>query len=178
MSAHDRRVAGLKAFLDRHTNEPITPRLLVEDVRSNPSDPLYGEFDWDVDAAAMEHWLDTAKKLLRITITFTSEPTKVVRVPYTVADPSPGRAGRGEYIKITEVISNSDMSRELMVAELRQIRNRTSRAHEIAAATRFAMITARLEEVLTEIDQMVLDVASGGGGYLPEAPRSRSSRRK
>lgn len=41
----------------------LTPHRVVEDAR-DPVSPLHDEFDWDIEAAAQQHWEQQARKLI------------------------------------------------------------------------------------------------------------------
>lgn len=174
-SIAERRLAAMKEFRDAHKGEIITPRLLLAEVREGLWPDLHDHFDWDDASAGESHRLDQAKILLRLKTTLTISPTTTVRVPIMVSDP---RRGGGGYLSTTEVVSNADLSRLTMTAELQQIRRALFRAQQISAATQFSStIGLWLEQKLAEIDEEIGNLESGETAAVPP-PVSRAAQRQ
>lgn len=175
----EQRIAAMKAFRDSHKGETITPRMLIDEVKAGMWPQLFDFFDWDDASAAESHRLEQAKVLLRIKVTLTVSPTSTVRVPVMVSDP---RKGGGGYLSTVEVVSNVELSRMSMMAELMQIRRALFRSQQIAMATRFAnTIGEWLTEKLVEIDAEIGGLEDGGTAPAPvpppQAPPARGRRR-
>jgi hypothetical protein len=158
LSLAEQRLEAMKVFREKHKGEIITPRMLVDEARAGlwPG-AIHDFFDWDDATAGESHRLDQAKTLLRIKINYPITPTQTVRIPITISDPR--RGGGSGYISSVEVVTNVELSRLSMIAELHQIRRALFRSQQIAMATQFSdtigqWLTEKLEEIDIEIGQM------------------------
>lgn len=60
----------------------LTPEAVVEDAR-DPGSPLHELFEWNVDKAAMKHWMDRARTLIRsVEVVIRNERLTVSTVAY------------------------------------------------------------------------------------------------
>ena len=168
---------AFKQFLARHENEPLTPELLINEIRPDISNPLQTWFNFaDVDASAWEHWIDRAKQLYRFKIVHHVTPDFTLRLPITLVDSRPGRQHRGEYVPTEIIINDAEASHYTLLAELHGIRKQAFRAQQISAATAWDKITEWLTSILEEIDRTILDMSEG---YKPPAaPQTQKGRRR
>lgn len=108
----------------------LTADLVVSDAK-NPESILHSHFDWDVDKAAMEHWRDTARGLIRsVRLVITTETTAVTCVAY-VRDPSAPADQQG-YAQVSRVRTDADAAREVLVEEFSRAAAALKRAKELA----------------------------------------------
>jgi hypothetical protein len=108
----------------------LTPNQVVEDAQ-DPESPLHSLFQWDVDRAAHEHWLDTARAVIReVVVTVTTTRTVVDVVRY-VGDPNRGR--EQGYVALFAIASDEDR-RQVMLTEIERAIGIVRRANGIAVA--------------------------------------------
>lgn len=108
----------------------LTPEAVVEDAKSKES-PLHDLFQWDVKKAAYQHWLDTARSLIRsVRVEVHVESRKVSTVAY-VRDPKapPERQG---YVRTATLRSDTDLAREALEQEFQRITAAMHRARELS----------------------------------------------
>lgn len=119
----------LQALYDQHGK--LTPDLVVEDAK-NPDSILHGQFNWDVDHAAHEHWKEVARDLIRsVRLIVTTETTSVSCVAY-VRDPNSPADEQG-YLQVNRVRTDADVAREVLVEEFSRAASALARARELAA---------------------------------------------
>lgn len=110
----------------------LTPELVVEAAKDKTS-PLHGCFNWNVKAAAYQHWLYQARKLImsvRVEITTTQF---AVKAPAYVRDPAaPG--GTQGFASLSRLRSDEEMAREAVIAEFSRAASALSRARAVAVA--------------------------------------------
>lgn len=125
-SAHQR-------LIDLHAKHGVlTPEIVVEDAKSKAS-PLHESFEWDVKKAAQQHWLETARGLIRaVRLQIVNEHT-VLSAPYFVRDPRLPTKQQG-YMAVSEVRSDSDLARETVADECARAAAAFRRAQEVASA--------------------------------------------
>lgn len=80
--------------LAKRHNGNITPDIVVEDAKNTDS-PLHGLFEWDVEKAAMQHWIETARWAIRqVRIVVNTDVREISTVAY-VRNPSSERDQQG-----------------------------------------------------------------------------------
>ena len=84
----------------------ITADMVVADAKSKDS-PLHGMFEWDARKAAQQHWLDTARKLIRSVEVVMVVENITVRAPVYVRDPDQETAKQG-YIAVSNLRRDHD----------------------------------------------------------------------
>jgi len=110
----------------------LTPEAVVKDAR-NPKSPLHEHFEWNVNKAAMSHWLDTARSLIRsVKVTVVTETAVLSTVAY-IRDPSLGGDEQG-YRSITSFKTEREKAREAVVGEFDRAASVLRRARDIAEA--------------------------------------------
>ena len=121
----------------------LRPADVVEDAKE-PGSPLHELFKWDVQEAAYEHWLHTARKIIAsVKINITTE-TLVIKAPAYVRDPRlPGR-DQG-YLPTAAVKSEKDLARQVLSVEVQSIISALRRARNVATVL----------EMESEIDEMM-----------------------
>jgi len=110
----------------------LTPEIVVSDARRKDS-PLHGCFVWDVKKAAHEHWLDTARQLIRSVRVVIVQDNKVLKAPYFVRDPRMGSKEQG-YAATAELRGDADLAREVVADECARAASAFRRAQEVANA--------------------------------------------
>jgi len=109
----------------------LTPEAVIEDARQ-PNSPLHGEFEWDLSAAAYQHWLYTARRLISMTIRVVS-PEGPIRVPLYVRDPAVPNTEQG-YRATMRVRDEKALAREVVADELSRVIAAINRARHVAGA--------------------------------------------
>lgn len=132
----------LQELADKHG--VLTPDMVIEEAK-NPDSPLHERFEWDVEKAAVEHWRDTARSIIRsVRIEYRVDNRKVSCVGY-VRDPSAERGEQG-YVPLAKLKSQDEAARDALAAEVRRIEAAVERAREIAM---FLGMADELESVVS-----------------------------
>jgi hypothetical protein len=119
----------LQELADKHGK--LTPEMVVEDAKDKDS-PLHGEFEWDVNKAALAHWIEKAREIIRsVKVVFRTEKKSYQSVAY-VRDPRAERRDQG-YISVDSVRSDEDLKREVLKQELDRAASILTRARDLAA---------------------------------------------
>ena len=110
----------------------LTPYIVIEDARHKDS-PLHGEFEWDVKKAAAAHWIKQARDLIA-SVTIVIHTTRVdIRSPAYIRDPNCASHEQG-YIEVARLRTDSDASREALIAEFSRVGDLLRRARILAVA--------------------------------------------
>lgn len=114
-------------------NGRLTPEMVVEEAKDKKS-PLHDAFNWDVKAAAYQHWLDTARSIIR-SVRLVSHEVEVItlRTPHYVRDASLNGNEQG-YVSVADLRKNPDQARESLRLEFNRIQGALERARSIATA--------------------------------------------
>jgi hypothetical protein len=112
----------------------ITPDIVIEDAR-NPDSPLHDQFEWNVEAAAMEAWRDTARRLIRsVRIVIQTESktfkTSGYRPHEFVRDPSAPSNHQG-YARAADLRSDHERAVAALMYEIDRINGALARARSI-----------------------------------------------
>lgn len=110
----------------------LTPELVVDDARRNDS-PLHNLFEWDTKKAALAHWHDVARGLIRNVRVNIVHEQRTLRVPYFVRDPRLPSHQQG-YTTIDRVRTDADMARDTVAEECARAAAAFRRAADVAAA--------------------------------------------
>jgi len=120
----------LVALYQRHG--VLTPELVVDEARKKDS-PLHEHFEWDVKKAAAQHWLDTARALIRSVRLQVVNETRVLTAPMFVRDPALPSHQQG-YVRTADLRGDDDRARDLVADECSRAASAFRRAREVAAA--------------------------------------------
>ena len=106
----------------------IIPSLVVAAAK-NPKSVLHSEFNWNLKEAAMMHWLDRAKELIREVKLKVIIEDKTIIAPFYVSDP-----GRDDsaYIKTVSVAKETDVAEMVLLDELKRCEVAINRARSRA----------------------------------------------
>lgn len=97
----------------------LDPEYVIEDAR-DPESPWHDRFQWDVEKAAREHWLDVARSIIRtITIEYRTVDASEL-VPAWVRDVRLASDERG-YTPTLEIERDSEHARDSMIAEMGRV---------------------------------------------------------
>lgn len=110
----------------------LTPETVFRDAQ-DPASPLHALFNWDVNKAAQQYWLDRAREIIRSVHVVIRTHRTIVNTPYYVRDPEAEKQEQG-YVAITTVRSEPDLARGVLVAEFSRAADILRRAHEVARA--------------------------------------------
>lgn len=122
----------IRELYEEHSK--ITADIVINDAK-NPESPLHGEFEWDVNKAAMEEWRDTARRLIRsVTIVVHTETKSFTaqgyQPPEFVRDPSNTTRDQG-YVRVHDIRSDKERSRSALMYEIDRINGSLARARSI-----------------------------------------------
>lgn len=110
----------------------IEPDQVIEDAQ-NPKSPLHGEFDWDVEKAAWEHWRDVARGLIRsVQVERVVHNRTVTSIAY-VRDPQKASGEQG-YVALDTIKGTERLAHAALIAEFDRASSALERALAVAAA--------------------------------------------
>lgn len=110
----------------------VTPEQVVDRAR-NPESDLHGKFNWNVEEAARQHWLDTARTLIRsVKVVVEHSEHRIHAVAY-VRDPEMGDKEQG-YVRVARLKSDRERALEAVEYELRRAHSAMERAKSVADA--------------------------------------------
>lgn len=130
-------------------NGYISPSRVIEAAR-DPKSPIHTDFEWDIQAAAEQYWLDQARTLIRFVKLNVEINKRIIVAPYYVPDPDrPPRSGR--LVELTVAGRNEDVARQVMQDELNRIAAAIRRAQQVAAVLGLSDELERLLDDVTAI---------------------------
>ena len=110
----------------------LTAEIVVRDAQSKDS-PLHSRFNWSLQHAAMEHWLDVARELIAKVRVVIETETRSIRVVAYVRDPRAATGDQG-YIAVATMRSDAGYAREVLVEEFARAASHLRRAYELSDA--------------------------------------------
>lgn len=111
----------------------ITPDDVIADAKKKAS-PLHKLFQWDVNKAARQHWLETARSIIRqVRVEVTTE-SKTVNVVAYVRDPQRHETGKQGYVALQQAAISPQDSASVMAYELGRAEDSLRRVLGIADA--------------------------------------------
>lgn len=117
----------------------ITPDDLIADARKKTS-PLHAMFQWDVDKAAHQHWLETARSIIRSVRIEVKIDRKAVNVVAYVRDPQRQHKEQG-YVALRQAADDPTDAASIMAYELGRAEACLKRALDVAEVLRLAKPT-------------------------------------
>lgn len=97
----------------------ITPEAVIDDAR-DPESPLHAQFNWDVEKAAREHWLDVARSLIKRYHVKITVHKHSVEVPRYVRDPRVPKDEQG-YVATVRVKDDRELALDVLKDEAARI---------------------------------------------------------
>lgn len=135
----------------------LRPSDVVEDARQ-PDSPLHELFKWDVDEAAYEHWMHTARRIIAsVKVNITTE-TIVLRAPAYVRDPRLHGSEQG-YRETVSLRTERDVAMDVLSAEVQNVISALRRARNVAAALEMDQDIDRLMEEFLDMRMKLKDAA-------------------
>jgi hypothetical protein len=104
----------LAALFKRHKNR-LSPKHVVLYASKHKKSALHQEFNWDVQQAAWQHWMETARRLIRVHVTVL--PSKLVNQVVSVREFVSLKSDRykgGGYRPMHIVMSDKHMMAQLL----------------------------------------------------------------
>lgn len=133
----------------------ITPDLVVADAQ-NPDSPLHRLFEWDTEKAAHQHWLKTARSIIRQVKIQVTVDSKQVNVVAYVRDPKQKPDEQG-YVSLLQAASDEDERLGVIAYELGRAEAALQRVLSIGEALQAGdQVRAALAHVVSvkaELDQ-------------------------
>lgn len=131
----------------------VTPDLVIEDARDEES-PLHGEFEWDVEKAAMEAWRATARRLIRSVSLVVNTEAVYLAVPRYVRNPD-AETREQSYVSTSELRTDRDrawaaLSRAIDAADA-MIRRAEKVAVAVGLADEVRLVATALEQVKQKV---------------------------
>ena len=117
----------------------IEPQSVIDEAR-RPRSLLHEDFEWDVDAAARSHWLETARQLIRfVKLEFIVDTRTLTSVAYVVDPDRPAKSKR--YVDITVAAGMKEKAHAILLAEMMRITAAIRRAQQVAVSARTSPTT-------------------------------------
>ena len=149
------REAALRRELDSLITDDgrIFARSVVEFARANPNTELHARFQWNLEQAAYQHWLSTARRLISVYVSTEAGERRTISLTVD-------RLNGGGYRDRDEVLATAEMRRmavEDALAEILRWRERNSH------------LAPELGQIFSAIDRLTAPP--------PPAPPARRGRR-
>lgn len=109
-------------LLCRRHNGVLHPEHVVEYARRHPTSALHKRFNWNIEEAAMQHWLQTARQL--VAVHFEVIGDGLAASPHRMFfSPAPVDGGKpGGYVSTEEKLQHPDGRREIALRTLARMR--------------------------------------------------------
>lgn len=152
--------AIVKARLEaiaRNNGGVLRPFDVVQDARQ-PDSPLHELFEWDVEEAAQEHWMHTARRIIAsVKVNITTE-TIVLKAPAYVRDPRLHGKEQG-YLETIKLRTEHEIAKEVLAGEVQNVISALRRARNVAAALDMESEIDRLMEEFLDMRMRLKDAA-------------------
>ena len=152
--------AIVKARLEaiaRNNGGVLRPFDVVQDARQ-PDSPLHELFEWDVEEAAQEHWMHTARRIIAsVKVNITTE-TIVLKAPAYVRDPRLQGKEQG-YLETSKLRTEHEIAKEVLAGEVQNVISALRRARNVAAALDMESEIDRLMEGFLDMRMRLKDAA-------------------
>lgn len=122
--------AELKQIEDEHEGR-LTPEDVISKAKNKDS-VLHGLFEWDVKKAAREHWLETARGIIRSVRVEITTSTRTLSTVNYVRDPSLPNNEAG-YVSVAKIKTDKEMATEVLLDEITRVISALTRGLEMAS---------------------------------------------
>jgi hypothetical protein len=141
----------------RNNGGVLRPFDVVQDARQ-PDSPLHELFEWDVEEAAQEHWMHTARRIIAsVKVNITTE-TIVLKAPAYVRDPRLHGREQG-YLETIKLRTEHEIAKEVLAGEVQNVISALRRARNVAAALEMEDEIDRLMEEFLEMRMKLKNAA-------------------
>lgn len=141
----------------RNNGGVLRPFDVVQDARQ-PDSPLHELFEWDVEEAAQEHWMHTARRIIAsVKVNITTE-TIVLKAPAYVRDPRLHGREQG-YLETIKLRTEHEIAKEVLAGEVQNVISALRRARNVAAALDMESEIDRLMEEFLDMRMRLKDAA-------------------
>lgn len=114
---------------------------VVEFAKANPESALHGQFTWDVQKAARQHWLNEARSIIRVYVKVLKDEAPEIRAFVSLES---DRTNGGGYRTMAAVLSDQERREELMRQAVKELRGWQRRYREL---TELASVFAEIERL-------------------------------
>lgn len=111
----------------------LTPDDVIAEAKKAKGTPLHDSFQWDLEAAAMEHWRETARDLIKCVKVLLTTKNHTVLVPRYVHDPSADHKEQG-YVSVESLRNDRDSALAMLKYEFQRADSAMQRAEHLAQA--------------------------------------------
>lgn len=124
----------------------ITPDMVIQDAK-DPDSPLHECFEWDIGKAAMAHWRERARTIIRsVRINYTVEKQTITAIAY-VRDPDQSK--EQGYRSVMGIRTERQCAAAAMMNEVERMRAIVRRCEELAGVL---AVTPKLKRIAVEIE--------------------------
>jgi len=135
----------------------LRPFDVVQDARQ-PDSPLHQLFNWDIEQAAQEHWMNTARKIIATVKVNITTDTIVLRAPAYVRDPRLHGKEQG-YLETIKLRTEHEIAKEVLASEVQNVISALRRARNVAAAVDMEFEIDRLMEEFLDMRMRLKEAA-------------------
>lgn len=123
--------ARLRELYKKHGT--ITPDIVVQDAKQEES-PLHSHFQWDTDTAALEHWREQARELIRsVRFDIVVEGIVIARPQTYVRDPG-ADSKQQAYTAVNKLKQNRELALVALDYEMERAEGALERARTLGVA--------------------------------------------
>lgn len=125
MNTSDKIRDEIEALAD--SDGKTNPHAIVKWAKENRNSALHGQFQWDKTKAAYEHWVETARRLIRIHVITPEGERNTVSL-------SIDRKSGGGYRSVSDVLSAPDLYEVMLtdaLTDLNRVRAKYERIKEL-----------------------------------------------
>jgi hypothetical protein len=149
------KAAFIRSLADAAGN--IEPAVVIEAARP-PDSPIHDDFEWDVQTAASQHWLEQARTLIRYVRLQVQIERQTIVAPFYVPDPN--RAPKSKtYMTLTTAVGKRDLALRILDSELERITAAVERARAVALVLG---VDDDLNSMLASVSSIGVKAARGG----------------
>jgi hypothetical protein len=131
----------------------LTRQAVVKAAMKDKEGPLGRLFEWDVETAAMAHWLERAQEVITryVTVTVTTK-SQVIRSVAYVRDPD-AKSNESGYVALDQSAFDRRQATQILLNELERIKSGVERGRDIAGIldVQHPGLSAMFEKMLREI---------------------------
>lgn len=110
----------LTNLMDKSADGKLHAEKVVQFARRHKKSALHKQFDWNVKKAAMQHWIEEARRLIRVFVISTPVKDTMITARVYVSLPSDRKDGGG-YRTMNSVLNDEAMKAEMLKSAMTDI---------------------------------------------------------
>lgn len=164
----------VKMLYDKSPGGILPPGVVVEDAKS-PDSPFHSYFEWDLQKAAYQDWIRTAREIIACCrVEIHTSTRDVVLATHAYVHPAGQEPG---YQAVTRIRDDREQALEILKDEFQRVADALRRAKEIAIAFNLESEIDRLMKMVGAREVIIIKRAQlSRVRQRPSTGRSRSRR--